>query len=148
MPAVVYLDTNVFVDAIEGELAFATPAQRLLLALRDPRFVAVTSELTLAEVIVPKLRPWVKRSYFDLLVWSRRFRLVPISRSILYFAAELLRPRSMKDAKLPDRIHIATAFEERATFLITRDKRMRAPRGIAVLDTAEPATFDRLGAVT
>ena len=47
----IYLDSNVFIDAYEGEPSLSGPAKALLNALRIEPGAAATSELALAEVL-------------------------------------------------------------------------------------------------
>lgn len=51
----VYLDTNVFVYAVEGYPHFAEELRALFHAIDHGQLAAVTSELTLAEVLVKPL---------------------------------------------------------------------------------------------
>ena len=48
----VYLDTNIFIYAVEGYAPEEAFLRELFAALEDGRFTAVTSELSLAEVLV------------------------------------------------------------------------------------------------
>ncbi len=56
----VYLDTNVFIAAYENTQAHGDHAWRLLTAIESGEFVGVTSELTLAELLV---KPIERRDY-------------------------------------------------------------------------------------
>jgi predicted nucleic acid-binding protein len=51
----VYLDTNIFIYALEGYPAFRPALSALFEALDHHEITAVTSELTLAEVLVKPL---------------------------------------------------------------------------------------------
>jgi hypothetical protein len=48
----VYLDTNIFIYTVEGYAPEEAFLRELLAALEDGRFTAITSELSLAEVLV------------------------------------------------------------------------------------------------
>ena len=78
----VYLDANVFIDLIEGDDTVSTPIEPLVQTLRQQPGSAITSELTLAEVLAPskgrKRPPHVKRLYLNLLVWGRFIDLHPV----------------------------------------------------------------------
>ena len=52
----VYLDTNVFIYALEGYPAFAEPLAALFRGIDNGTCRAVTSELTLAEVLVKPIK--------------------------------------------------------------------------------------------
>ncbi len=74
MTGIAYLDTNVFIDALEGEDSLSAPAGALFDAAGAMPGALVTSELTLAEVLAPKgqrTRPAdLGRRYIDLIVWG------------------------------------------------------------------------------
>jgi predicted nucleic acid-binding protein len=92
--------------------------------LREHRGIAVTSEITLAEVLAPPTRKDAlqlrvkKRVYLDLLLWSQVFNLVPVSRDILIETAHL---RTMATLKLPDAIHLVTAIRSNCKFFVCND---------------------------
>jgi predicted nucleic acid-binding protein len=52
----VYLDANIFIYAVEGFAAHAASIQALLAAMDAGEIIAVTSELTVAEVLVKPLK--------------------------------------------------------------------------------------------
>src|SRR5829696_8085699 len=65
-----YVDANAFIYVIEGEEALAKPIQNVFLLLKDRPGLAITNELTIAEVL-PKARMREQRqALLDLIVWS------------------------------------------------------------------------------
>jgi predicted nucleic acid-binding protein len=122
---VIYLDTNFLIKAIEGTKDTAVPAQNLIQCLRERPGLAVTSELTFAEVLAPSkmasaLPPHIKRRvYLDLLLWSKFIGFVPITRDILMETVEL---RVVAPLKLPDAIHLATAIKPGCRYCVSADK--------------------------
>lgn len=79
----VYLDTNIIIYAVEGYETYAAPIKSLLKALTDGEITAVTSELTVAEVLVkPKRDGNVKleEAYLRFLRPTRSLRNSAISR--------------------------------------------------------------------
>ena len=86
MASVVYLDTNVFIKAVEGVDEASAPAKRLISILRQKRSgMAATSEITLAEVLAsPKRSDFASFEYQA----SRIFRSSRLER--VYFASALL----------------------------------------------------------
>jgi predicted nucleic acid-binding protein len=134
----VYLDTNVFIRAVEGTDEAAAPAKVFIDVLRNRRAgIALTSEITLAEVLAMSRRPdaaplHIKRpAYLDLLVWSGLFTLVPVSRTILLQTAEL---RETANLKLPDAIHLVSAVQARRSFFVSADKDFgRMPKGVELV---------------
>jgi predicted nucleic acid-binding protein len=126
-----YLDTNVFIQAFETSGLSAEPAQRLLAALHANEGAAVTSELTLAELLAPVDRPNAlpqanrRQLYLNLLVWNNFVDLLQITRDILIGTADLREAASLKNGtkiRLPDAIHIVTAVQARCRFFVTNDK--------------------------
>jgi predicted nucleic acid-binding protein len=76
----VYLDANIIIYAIEGFAAVATQIQALLLAMDAAEITAVTSELTLAEVLVKPLKDKnlaVQQAYRTFLTPTSAFQLFP-----------------------------------------------------------------------
>lgn len=117
----IYLDTNVIIYAVEGFADLAGNIQALLRALDEAEIVAVTSELTLAEVLVKPLRDQnqiVQQAYQTFLTPTPVLQPVPISRNILEEAARL---RATKRLKLPDAIHLATANLNGCDSFLTND---------------------------
>jgi len=130
----IYLDANPFIYALEGAPAISAPLKALFETLRGQPGSAVTSELTLAEVLAPskgrKRTPQLKRAYLDLMVWSRFIELQPVSRGILFETVNLRTTRATARLKLPDAIHLATAIRSQCRFLMSGDKGIPVPRGM------------------
>jgi hypothetical protein len=74
-----HFDANIFIYAIKGEPRIFNPLQELFSLLKAKRGIAVTSELTLAEVMAGA-SDVARRNYINLIVWSRIFDLRPVSR--------------------------------------------------------------------
>ena len=125
-----YLDANVFIYAIEGDADIADPLRQLFNLLRANRGIGVTSELTLAEVL-PRASNAQRRSYLDMIVWSRIFELHPVSRDILIETARYREEAGMP--KLPDAIHAVTAIRAGCRTVLSADSRLKLPDGYSVL---------------
>jgi predicted nucleic acid-binding protein len=129
-----YLDTNVFIFIFEGAQDVSERVMPLLEPLRNHPGAAVTSELTLAEVLAESARPrgpMLKRAYLDLIVWSRVIELVPISREILYESVDLrVARRSAHGRKLdlPDATHLTTAIQKKRRYFVSADDGIGPPR--------------------
>ena len=124
--SLIYLDTNVFIKAVEGLDEAAAPAKALIKALRGQRSgIAATSEITFAEVLAPSKHAddlplhMKRRAYLDLLLWSGFVALMPVSRDILIETAAL---RAMGRFKLPDAVHLVSAIHARCRFFVLADK--------------------------
>jgi predicted nucleic acid-binding protein len=133
-----YLDANIIIYAIERPLAQSAAQHALLKALDRGTILACTSELSLAECLVAP----IARNSAELIdlytefVSNQRphFQTIPVSRSILLAAADL---RAMTRSTLADSIHVATALLIGATRVVTNDKKMRLPPGVAKLTWEE-----------
>jgi len=132
----VYVDANPFIYFIEGEEAVASSLRPFFDALGRKPGLAVTSELTLAEVL-PKAKPAARRSYLSLIVWSRLFDLQPVTRTILIDTADYRRTttRTLADGRrvmpsLPDAIHVVTAIQARCRTILSADRGWHVPEGI------------------
>lgn len=131
--ASLYLDTNVFVYACEGFTDFADSLQELFETVDAGNIRVVTSELTLAELLV---KPFMdgdthrQSIYRDTIRNSELLSVFPISRDILIEAARL---RSASSLRLPDAIHIATASSSGCSAFLTNDKRISTIAGIQVI---------------
>jgi predicted nucleic acid-binding protein len=139
--AALYLDTNVFIDLVEGVAPLKDAVLPLFEALRTRPGRACTSELTLAEVLVPGGDGPLRQTYLDLLTRTGLVDLVPVSRDVLVSAAGL---RAASSLRLPDAIHVATAAAAGCRGFLTRDRRITGlPHGI---ERIEPAP-DRVAAL-
>ena len=132
-----YLDTNIFIYALEGYSVFRPILTPLFETIDRGSIHAITSELTLAEVLV---KPLLDRSrereaaYLQAIRQSTSLHLEPVSRDILIAAAHL---RAELGLKLPDAIHAATATITHCERLLTNDARFKTLPGIEVLVLSE-----------
>jgi predicted nucleic acid-binding protein len=136
---VVYVDTNPFLYLIEGTDAEAAPVKELFTYLRERPGTGVTSELTLAEVLVKARLPEQRRNYLNLIVWSGMFDLRPVTREILIETASYRRVSIIaaggKESmvKLSDAIHVVTAIRAGCTRLLSKDRSLRLPAGMKLV---------------
>ena len=130
--AEVYVDANPIAHALEGPEELASQLRRLFDFFRQRPGVAVTSELTLAEVLPKRKIP--DRNFLDLLIWSKVFDLRPVTREILVETADYRRTVSMRlpdgrmaMPKLPDSIHVVTAHQAGCRSFLSSDLRIKLP---------------------
>jgi len=140
---IVYIDANPFIYFIEGEETVASHLRPLFSLLAVRPGIAATSELTLAEVLA-KARPDARRSYLNLIVWSKAFRLQPVTREILIDTADYRRVsrKTRPDGteitvKLPDAIHVVTAQRCRCQMFLSADEGLFTPNGMTVVKPSE-----------
>ena len=139
----IYLDANVFVAAIERTDRPSKLVQELLKLGKANPGMLVSSELTLAELLVKPLQALsaglnlpkdaggsivltpgtLATLYCDLIEQGPGLEVVPVDRSILILAAY----RRAEDAtiKLPDAIHLATAEQSQCSLVLSDDRKLR-----------------------
>ena len=138
----VYLDANVFIAAFENVGAHSDHAWWILRAVEDGEVTGMTSEITLAEVLVKPLEIGatdLAAGYEKMITSTQRFEVLPVSREILVSAAGVRARRS--SIKLPDAIHIATARAFSCAFFVSDDRRVWLPDNMAHLPV-NPFTLD------
>lgn len=129
----VYLDANIFIYALEGYPPFRPSLTTLFTAIEQHQITALTSELTLAEVLVKPImdqRPDRQQAYREALRPRPGLQVIPISAGVLDEAAHL---RAQHSLKLPDAIHVATALQMQCTTLLTNDTTLRRLNLIPVI---------------
>jgi predicted nucleic acid-binding protein len=137
----IYIDANPFIYVIEGGDTIAAPIKALFASLRERPGLAVTSELTLAEVLPKAPLPKHRRSYFNLMIWSGIIDLRPVSRAILIETADYRKAAATKRAdgsdtmpKLPDAIHVVTAIRSGCKNFLSSDARIKLPLGMKLIE--------------
>lgn len=131
------LDTNIFIYALEGYSTFRAVLTSLFDTLDRHELAAITSELTLAEVLV---KPFFDRSiereraYLQTLQPSASLQMVPVSRDVLITAARL---RAETNMKLPDAIHAATAQISACSHFLTNDTNVKTIPGLTILSLTD-----------
>jgi predicted nucleic acid-binding protein len=122
----VYVDANVFIYAVEGHPQFSSAARAMLSFIEAGFASAVTSEFTIAEVLIIPLRNKNSKlvaDYEELLGGETDLLITPVSRHVLRLAAEI---RANTGQKLPDCIHVATALLGHCTFIVSQDQKLKA----------------------
>jgi predicted nucleic acid-binding protein len=129
-----YLDTNVWIYALEGFAQHAQVLAQLFARVDAGQLTAVTSELTLAEALVKPFasgRDDLRQVYLDTLRSGGSLVVAAVSREILIDAARL---RGQHPAlKLPDAIHAATAQAHGVEFFVTNDARFSALSSVQIV---------------
>ena len=133
IPPTVYLDTNIFIYAVEDFGGIGNKLRALFARFDRGELHAVTSELTLAEVLVKPIRDGnavARDTYTRILQSTPSLTVAPVDRAVLLEAARI---RSSSAMKLPDAIHAATALLAGCTTLLTNDAGFESVAGLAVL---------------
>lgn len=142
MPERIYLDANVFIHAYESRGPRSESAWLVLEAIESEEVVAVTSELTLAEVLVGAIQDGddeLAGHYHDIFSSEGEFTVATVERRILIEAAAL---RGVtRSLKLPDAIHVATARIHDCRYIVSDDRRLSSAPGLTILPLS-PKTVD------
>jgi predicted nucleic acid-binding protein len=129
---VIALDSCVWIYHLERHPEYATLARQVLEAVEGGSCRAVSSELTLLEILVRPLQLELQdvADEYELLLSSfPNLTLEPISRDVLLQAATL---RARHGLRTPDAIVSATAMVAEATLLVTNDRHFSKVPGIQV----------------
>ena len=122
----VYLDTNIIIYVVEGYELHAEALKAVLAELDAGGIVAVTSELTVAEVLVKPPRDHnaaASAAYRKFLQPSTALQTLPVSRQILEEAAGI---RAANSVSLADAIHVASCVNTACDSFLTNDESLRA----------------------
>ena len=125
----VYLDTNIWIYALEGFPDFAQELATLFQAIDQGQLTAVTSELSLSEVLVKPIQNGnaaQQNIYKQAISSTSILQVVPVQRDVLIEAARL---RATVNLKLPDAIHAATAIATQCSTFVTNDHRFQIVSG-------------------
>ena len=119
--AVIAVDTNCFIYYLEGGPWAGELKEELFLPLERGQFRAVTSALTLAEILVrPKAlgREDVCEEYKALLCSYPNLEIVPFTVETAVLCAEV---RARYRVRTPDAMQLAAALEKGATLFLSND---------------------------
>lgn len=128
----VYLDANVVIHLAEGSKSHAAALAAFMADLRGQSFTAVTSALTLAELLAPALRQdrWSEAKRLRAFVEEGPIEMIDPTREAF---AEAARTRSEFDLSTVDALHVACAVEAGCTIFLTQDQAIRVPYPLKLL---------------
>lgn len=133
----IYLDTNAWIYALEGFSEFRVEMTLLFEQMQTGALMGVTSELTLAELLVKPYRDQdeAQQARYKKAISNRKnFFIVPVLRDLLIDAAAV---RAATQLKLPDAIHAATALRANCTTFLTNDRQLKKLTDIPIVLLAE-----------
>jgi predicted nucleic acid-binding protein len=133
----IYLDTNVWIYAVESYPAFIQELTDFFQRVDQNHYVALTSELSLAETLVKPIKDNDRArqtAYKKAIVSRNNVSVVPIRRELLIDAAQV---RAETGLKLPDAIHAATAVQARCTTFVTNDAQLKKLSNLHVVLLSE-----------
>lgn len=130
-PITVYLDTNCFIYFLENHPEFQMPVAKIFRHIIDFDGKIITSELTLAELLVKPYRLELYQtidSYENFLNNSKDIELISINQTVLKTASQI---KAHYKTPLADAIHIATAkLYDDCDIFVTNDEKMRGLEGL------------------
>ncbi|NPV08078.1 MAG: PIN domain-containing protein [Anaerolineae bacterium] len=130
---VVGLDTSVFIYFIQRHPDYMGVVRPFFAALDRHELDAVTSVVSLIEVLVQPLRHGDQRlasEYRDILLHADGLTTLPVTSSTAEMAARL---RAEWGIRTPDAIQMATALQGGATHFLTNDHRLPRTTGLSLL---------------
>lgn len=137
---VVGLDSAPLIYFIEQNPTYLEMMRLFFRTLNQGEFRAVTSVVTLPEVLVYPLRQGnttLAQQYRDILFNAEGLTTIQVSPDIAEVAAQL---RAIHNLRTPDAVQMATANCEGASFFLTNDARLPSLPGLEVLVLEELRT--------
>ena len=130
---IVALDTAPLIYFIEDHPKYADAVGPFFNSLASGDFQAITSVITLLEVLVHPLRnnnPTLAAQYREILLHTDGLSIDSLDQDI---AEEAARLRAIHGIRTPDAIQLATATKGSASFILTNDSNLPAISGMQVL---------------
>ncbi|ANE45664.1 hypothetical protein SY83_04390 [Paenibacillus swuensis] len=127
------IDTNIFIYVFEENPAFGEQAKQLLEQVEEGLYTAVTSAISLAEILVKPVRDGnltLEKQYKLLFAHFPNLFVAPVDTKVAERAAFL---RGKYGIKMPDALLIATAIVENAEVFVTNDLRLEQVEEIPCL---------------
>ncbi len=130
---IVGLDTSPLIYFIEENPTYLETIRPFFEALDRGEFRAITSVVTLLEVLVHPFRHGdgkLVQQYREILLGANSLTTIPLSQEI---AEEAARLRASHNLSTPDAIQMATVIHEGASVFITNDARLLSSTELKVL---------------
>ncbi len=127
------IDSAPFIYATEERPAYVDRMRLIFQLIRTQPIQVCSAAITLTEVLTKPLKDndtKVVVAYRQLLLNSRRFRLIPINPTIAERAAEL---RARYNLKTPDALQVAVALHQQCDAFLTNDLGLKRVTEVQVL---------------
>jgi predicted nucleic acid-binding protein len=128
-----YTETAPLIYYVEENPTYLAKMNAIIEAIEDNPIEAISSVITLTEVLTHPLRlghARLVREYRDILLNSKEFRLLPITPRIAESAADL---RARYNLRTPDALHVASSIDARCNAFLTNDVGIKRVTEISVL---------------
>ncbi len=129
----IYLDTAPLIYWVEGHSGYIAKMDRIIDVIETSSLQALTSVLTLTEIMVQPLKMGntnLAQEYLDILVSRDDYTLVSITAEIAITAGAI---RARYSLRTPDAIHVATAIATDCDTILTNDAAMKRATDLNVL---------------
>ncbi len=133
----VALDSSIFIYFIEEHRRYLPVVKPVFSSVAAHDVAAVTSSITLLEVLVRPLRanqPALAAEYEQILTRSSGITLVALDLPLLRLASHL---RANWGLKTPDALQLAAALQSSCTVFLTNDERIPQLPGLRVLQAQD-----------
>jgi len=140
----VYLDANSFIGIVEGSGPRTDRLAPLFDRIAEGRLLGLTSELTVAEVLVHPLRRGDEETadaYRDIL--SPRWPITTLGIDLATLEAAAATRARFPRLKLPDAIHVATCVRSECGVFVSADRELPLPVTIRLVNPDDPRDVDR-----
>jgi len=124
------LDTNIFIYHFQNNPQFGQKAQKIFSQLTTNKTKAITSVITLTELLSLKRSDEIILELKNLMLELPNMEIKDISRDI---AIEAARIRRTYGYRLPDSIQVATALAGKADMFITNDVKLQSFKEIKIV---------------
>ncbi len=117
----IYLDTCIWIYLLEGYAEYSSQLKELSTYIQDTNTQIYTSDLTLSEILVKPFqlaRKDLQDLYKNIFCNSKLVNCISINQEILIKAASI---KAEYKFKLPDAIHLSSAFSNLCIYFITND---------------------------
>lgn len=124
----IYLDTNIFIFAVEGSDKVSGLLSELLIRAEVRPGMLFTSEVTIAELLVKPLKFQdndLIKAFDNLVFCNKAVRVSPLPPMAYRYAAALRSHRA--SIKLPDALHLGAAMAGNASHFLTLDTGIAPP---------------------
>jgi predicted nucleic acid-binding protein len=138
----IMLDTAPFIYYIENVEPYASSLQSLFNAISTGHTMAVTSVVTLIEVLTKPIqdgRSDLTERFRMYLTGSKNLELMSVTQEIGEQAAHL---RAKYRLRIPDAIQVATALVSRSSILLTNDRSLKKVMEVDVLILEDITEFE------
>lgn len=128
-----YVDSAPLIYYVEENLAYVDKMEHILYLVENTSFEAVSSVLTLSEVLVVPVRMGahhLAQQYRSILMNREFCTLAPISAEIAIRAAAI---RARYGLRTPDALHAAAAIKTECDAMLTNDRHFRRVEDLNVL---------------